>query len=401
MGSSDDTAPTNPALTRRVRSALGQRPLPPDPEAARQRVRLLFTEAFGASASAAACAPAYAPLSGEHTAYFDGLALLLRLPGAVSVAVGRVSGPARLVVQRGDARPRNRTMDAGIEGWGENTALARLIRALGRAQSASAGDLSVAVHVAPPTPEPDALLAATASAAGRAFASQAGAEEDAVASGVEAVREVLGRPFGPALLLAASEDGPLVVVDTATHESEALPEPEHMGWGFVDTRRASEPAGPSYRHRLAVLDDAVTDLRRGGFEELRSLRGLDHRDVPDALDVLRGEAKRTVRYLAGEDRRVQRLLVALRKGDGQVVGAHLLMSEASRRDDWQASTPEAEFVVREVEEAEGIYGARTVGGGAGGGLLVVGRPFLVPPFLDALAERFEAEFGIRPATSVL
>ncbi|MEP0547049.1 MAG: hypothetical protein ABJF88_08960 [Rhodothermales bacterium] len=401
MDSSDDTAPTDPALARRVRSALGQRPAPPDPEAARQRVRALFTEAFGAAATAAAFAPVYAPLSGEHTAYFDGLALLLRLPGGVSVAVGRASGPARLVVQRGDARPRNRAMDAGIDGWGENAALARLVRALVRAQGAPADGLSVALHLAPPTPEPDALLAATASATGRAFATLFGAEEGVVATGAEAVSEVLGRPFGPALLIAAAKGSPLVLADAATHGAEALPEPEHMGWGFVDTRRAPEPVGSSYRHRVAVLDDAVADLRRGGFEGLRSLRGLDHRDVPDALDSLRGEAKRIVRYLAGEDRRVQRLLVALRKGDGQVVGAHLLMSEASRRDDWQAGTPEAEFVVREVEKAEGIYGARTVGGGVGGGLLVVGRPFLVPPFLDALAERFEAEFGIRPATSVL
>jgi galactokinase len=292
-------------------------------------------------------------------------------------------------------------MDAGLDGWGENAPLARLVRALLQAQGPSASELSVALHIAPPTYGPDALLAATASAAIRAIAARSEAEEGGVAAGAEAVSEVLKRPLGPALLLAASEAGSLVLVDTATHEAEALPEPDHMGWGFVDTRRASEPAGSLHRQRRGVLDAAVADLRRSGFEGLRSLRGLDHRDVPDALDSLRGEAKRIVRYLAGEDRRVQRLLVALRKGDGQVVGAHLLMSEASRRDDWQASTPEAEFVVREVEEAEGIYGARTVGGGVGGGLLVVGRPFLVPPFLDALAERFEAEFGIRPATSVL
>ncbi len=213
--------------------------------------------------------------------------------------------------------------------------------------------------------------------------------------------EVLGRPFGPAPLIAAMEAGSLVLVDAATHRAEILPEPEHMGWGLVDTRRVEEPAGSFYRHRRAVLDAAVADLRDGGFDGLRSLRGVDHQDLPDALDQLRGEAKRVVRHLATEDRRVQRLLVALRKGDGQVVGAHLLMSQASWHDDWQASTPEAEFVVREVEKAEGIYGARAVGGGVGGILLVVGRPFLVPPFLDTLAERFEEAFGIRPAMSVL
>lgn len=374
--------------------------MPLDPAAAQDRARSLFAEAFGATAEGAAFAPGYIPLSGEHTAYFDGLALLLRLPGGVAVAVGRVPGSARLVVQHGDARPRQRDLDADAEGWGNNAELARLVRVLWQAWGAAA-DLVVAAHLALPDAGTETLLGAVASATGHALDDRFGRDEDIIAVGAEAVGEVLGRPSGPALLIAAQEAGPLVLVDTATQQAEALPEPEQLGWGLVDTRRDQEAPGSFYRNRIGMLESAVADLQRSGFDGLRSLRGIDHSEVPDALDSLRGDAKRFVRHLLSEDRRVQRLLAALRKEDGQVVGAHLLMSHASWRDDWQASTPEAEFVVREVETAEGIYGARPVGGGFGRGVLIAGRPFLIPAFLDTLAERFTAEFGIPPATSVL
>ena len=399
MTAPDDTPSPDSGLARRVRIALDQRPSPPNPAAAQHRVRALFTEAFGVSAEASAFAPTYVPLSGEHTAYFDGLALLLRLPGGVAVAVGQ--GPsARLAIQHGDVRPRQRALDADAIGWGADAGLARVVRALWHAWD-TPSDLIIAVHLDLPVEGQEALLGGVAAAVGQGLDELIGGAREVPVVGAQAVSEALGRPFGPAPLVAAANGRAFVLVDTATQEAEALQEPEHMGWGLVDTGRESNAPSAFYKNRLASLDSAVTELRNSGFDGIRSLRGIDHRALPDALDQLRGEAKRVVRHLASEDRRVQRLLVALKKGDGQIVGAHLLMSFASWRDDWQASTPEAEFVVGEVEKAEGIYGARPIGGGFGGGLLVVGRPFLVPPFLDALAERFAAQFGIPLATLVL
>lgn len=400
----DDLTPsTDSALTRRVRSALDRRPASPDPEASQRYAVALFTEAFGAAPEAVAFASGYVPLSGEHTDYFDGLALLLRLPGGVSVAAARMPSPGRLVVRFGDADPVESPLNA--EGAGEVAALARLVGGLSRAMGSAPAvtSLGFSVHSTLPRGCADAFFAAAAVAVRQATADlfdREESEEEVARIGAEAVSDALARPFGPALLIAASRPTPLVLVDTASYEVEPLTAPDHMGWGLIDIGLASPLSSDLLRHRLAVLDAAVAELRHGGFEGLRSLRGLDHSDLPRALDRLDSDAKPIVQHLATEDRRVQRLLAALRKGDGQVVGAHLLMSQASLRDDWQASTPEAEFVVREAEEVEGIYGVRMVGG-SGGCLLAVGRPFLVPPFLDVIADRFEERFGIRPRTSVL
>ena len=77
------------------------------------------------------------------------------------------------------------------------------------------------------------------------------------------------------------------------------------------------------------------------------------------------------------------------------------MSPASQRDDWGGIPPEADFLVRQVEDMtlEGLYGARVLEGSRC--VLVVGKPFSLPEALDRLAEAFTSRFGEEPQALLL
>lgn len=378
--------PQGDALARRLRQALGApAPAAADAGALCRRAEALLAKRFGEGEPAAsAFAAGYVPLSAEHTHYFDGFGLLLALPEGVAVALRPVPGGLRLACEGLAAR--------------EEPVLARLLHAL-----APRRGLEVAVVATLPLGMEEALVGAAAEAACRALGQASGASPaPGEAACAEAGAAALGRPFGPAYLLAGRSGKALALVDAGTLEHDGMGRErfeeataEAVGWGLVSTGRAPSEAG-FYEARLAALGAALAHLREAGFEGLRSLRGLEHRDLPEALGGLGGLERRVVRHLVGEDRRVPRLYTALARGDGQLAGGLMLMSQASLREDWGLAAAEDDLVVAEAAEADGIYGARAFSGG----VLVAGRPFLVAPFLERAAEALAERFGTRPATRV-
>ena len=99
-----------------------------------------------------------------------------------------------------------------------------------------------------------------------------------------------------------------------------------------------------------------------------------------------------VRYLVSENRHVHKLVFAIRRKDWQMFGALLLISHACRRNDWGITTPEADFIVDQVQAMtlEGLYGGRM--SGRGGSVLVVGQPFTIPEAFERIQTAFEARF---------
>jgi len=108
-----------------------------------------------------------------------------------------------------------------------------------------------------------------------------------------------------------------------------------------------------------------------------------------------------LKYLVTENRRVQRLVAAIRNEDWQLMGGLMFMSHASRRDDWGITSPIQDFVVDEAERftIEGVYGASQVGEGSF--VLIAGQPIRLPAFLDHLRNSWPAHASGRPETFIL
>lgn len=411
-----------------------QEPPPLAPTALAGRAQALLEDRFGAPAQpapAVAFARGCTGLLGSHTHYADGFALLLPLPYGTAVAACHRAGASVSHIAF-DGSDRTWTFDAaapqegeaGSEGEarseGETPSWARVVQETVR-QARPAAQVNVAVASTVPAACFDAYMAALGMAAARALHALDHGSPPAADAMREAARARLtactGLPFSIAYLIAAdtgasvTEADPdqaaatqaLVLVDTVTREHlavEALPR-DGLGWGKIGVGGALPQAPAFHHHCKALADEALAHLRAAGFDALASFRDLEHRDLERAAAAVPERLQRIVRYFVGENRRVQRMVAAARRADGQMFGALLLMSHAALKGSLGASSERLDAAVRAAEAMtiDGMYGACATG--RGGCVLAAGQPFVVPAYLDRVTAAFEERFGFTPDARLL
>lgn len=403
------------SAARSTLAALGQlrRRAAPSREELYARARTLLETRFGSAAQEPVregFAYGAAGFLSEHTHYSDGFAVLMPLAQGTAIAVQPASGThSRLALEDDDTtyvllnEERGDPLPVG----------AQVVRAVLRTYTTV--PMEVAVASAVPWACFDARQAALGVALGRALkgleggdqGGRAPAEWERVRAGVA---EGTGLPFSLAYVMAAAGGTPpqWMLADTATQEYLPLEAPpaEELGRGLVVIRadernlRKGERAGEGlpqpldfHRKRKEQAERALHTLREKGFEGLTAFRDLEHRDLDHALRLLSPELQPLARHLITENRRVQKLVRALRKADWQFLGALLLMSHASWRDDWEGTSAPLDIVVETAEgtDVDGLYGACMTGRGPG--VWVFGRPAALPAFFQhatqVLQERFE------------
>ncbi len=226
---------------------------------------------------------------------------------------------------------------------------------------------------------------------------------------VRAVREIIerntGLPFGSTYLIGSihGADSRYILVDGLTYEHlpVEVPSQEEIGWGIIHPHNDEQPSPSFYAGRKEWIEEALIHLQQKAFPKLTSFRELEHRDLQRALGALPGRLKPGVRHLVTENRRVQKVVAALRKGDWQFVGALLIMSHASRRNDWRSTSSGADMIVTQAEAMtiEGIFGGASTS--RGGSVLVCGQPFVVPQFFERVSDQYREQFGAPPMTLLL
>ena len=375
------------ALTRMQGRAVAR------PEELVERASALLVESFGPSTSPTEAAFSHGVLgvASEHTHYFNGFAVLLPVSHGSAVAA-RMSedDTVRCAVETGepfllsaaDPDPRR----------------ALLNRLVGEMASPGSG-VQLAVVSTIPDWWGEVEATALGVAAARALQALYARSDDSLRlmrSVHAAIQDALDLPFSIAYPLAADDGRPgcPVLVDTETHEHLMLTGSDYdeVGWGavHVDTDQDHLPA--EVGHRVGRAAEALEILQRGGFPKLTSYRELEHRDLERALEILPASHAPVVRYLVSENRRVQKLVGAVRRRDWQMMGALMLMSHAAQRDDWKLTSRAEDHVVDRAEamSLEGVYGART--SGRSGTVLIAGQPFVIPDFLDRMQPELQEQF---------
>ena len=366
---------------------------PLGPEKLVERVRLDLTQAFGSTTAVteAAFSHGVVGLMSEHTHYFPGFALLMPIHQGTAVAVrASETGPSRFVVDGSQPHEIGSAADAA------GGLLAGILKAL----DLGAWPLEFAIERTIPQWWREAGLVAMGVAAVRAIQALFALPLDnriLMRHVSQAVAHVLDLPFSPGYALAADAGRPgrYMLVDTAEEETLTLPgaDTHALSWGAVHLDGDDERTRRTVREQVTLADRALDVLRRHGFPGLTSYRELEHRDLERALDVLSGRLAGVVRYLVTENRRVQKMVAAVRRGDWQLLGAFMLMSHAVQREDWGMTTLAADHVVAQVESMtiEGLYGARSTG--RNNTVLLAGQTFVVPDFLDRITDDVRRRFG--------
>ena len=138
----------------------------------------------------------------------------------------------------------------------------------------------------------------------------------------------------------------------------------------------------AYAERRSQLEHALQAVgaARSTDVDTAALVGLD--DLP----------RRRLRHVVTENERVRRFAAALEAGDLAAAGVLLRESHASLRDDYEVSIPELDLLVEVALEA-GALGARLVGGGFGGAVLVLAHASRADEVAGAIAARYRQRTG--------
>lgn len=375
----------------------------PSRAAMRKRAQAVLDDKLGDAEAVMATAYACGTVGvqADQTHYADGFGLLMPLQQGVAVATRRAD--ATRVVCEGDGRT-----------WGAEAEEPPLwVTAVHRVLQELLADQPVEVAVVSTVPDVcrDGALSALAVALVRVVRRL----DVPTAVGLDSVEDVrddlvpliagelgaaLDEPYSTAYLLAgfAGPDPAFTLVDTTTREHLPVETEARtaLRWAVVDPV-VSAPRSPDFhRRRQDQAGAALKRLQTRGFEGLESFRDLQHRDLERAVEVLPSSLAPVARHLVAENRRVQKHVAAMRRSDWQMIGALLVMSHASQRDEWDGTHTAADAVVEEAKTRtqDGFYGACMTS--RSGAVLVVGRANNFRRGLGHLVDAVEPVLGHAP-----
>jgi len=159
--------------------------------------------------------------------------------------------------------------------------------------------------------------------------------------------------------------GHALMLDTRTLEPEWLPIPSGVRVLVCNSMTRHAHATGGYNERRADCEAGVHVLaaRR---PEIRALRDVLLADLEAARADMPDRVYRRCRHVVTENARVLRAAGALASGDLEAVGALMVESHRSLRDDFEVTTPGIDALVDAALGCDGVYGARMTGGGFGG-----------------------------------
>ncbi len=311
-----------------------------------------------------AWAPGRVNLIGEHTDYSGGFVLPAAIQLGITVEVASVADEISLTSTRdGAAEPFAADgSGAAAAGWARyGQAVAVELAALGRAPVGLVGS------VASDLPTGAGLSSSAALEVGIALALCAVAEfeVDPLALALACQRAELravGVPCGildqAACILG--QPGAAILLDCATLDYRLVTVPERAALVIVDSGVEHSHEESGYAQRRAELEHGLALVGAGRSTQL----------APSDLEGLDPVSERRLRHVMTENERVGLFAAAFEAGDLETAGRLLRASHVSLRDDYEVSIAELDLLV-ELADAAGGFGARLLGGGFGGSVLVL------------------------------
>jgi galactokinase len=331
-------------------------------------------------------APGRVNLIGEHTDYSGGLVLPIAIQHGIRLVGAPAPGEISLASEGFGAADAVAADGSGLRarGW------ARYVQAVA-AELADAGRPAIGLTGTITSDLPPGAGLSSSAALEVALALALCAVADFELQPLElallcqrAELRAVGVPCGildqAACLLGADECA--ILLDCHSLEHRRVHVPSDAALLIVDSGVSRSLENTAYAERRTELERA-----------LRLVGAARSTDVETtALDGLEEIPKRRLRHVVGENERVRRFAAALEAGDLDAAGALLGESHASLRDDYEVSLPELDLLVDLAADA-GALGARLLGGGFGGSVLLLAHASRAADVGDAVAARYRERTG--------
>lgn len=187
----------------------------------------------------------------------------------------------------------------------------------------------------------------------------------------------------------------LVFLDCRSLDFEHLPLPATASILVADSGVRRRLVDLDYNDRRQECSQAVDGLRPH-LPGIRTLRDVTRADFELHAHRLPVTLRRRAQHAVEECRRVRDGAAALSRGDLAAFGHLIRRSHESTRDLYEVSIPEIDLLAASAWATDGCYGARLVGGGFGGCVVVLAEASAVDTVRQAMIDAFEEDFGRTP-----
>ena len=369
----------------------------------------LLAELTGEAPVGTWSAPGRVNLIGEHTDYNDGFVLPFAIQQRTHVALGtRADGRIRVVstfdadaveVRLADLDtlfPANRGDVPEWAAYPLGVAWA-LLRATGVDPAGVTGvDLAIASDV--PIGAGLSSSAAIESAVASALTDTWGLGLDRVTLaqiGRTAENEAVGAPTGimdqMASMLGRADAA--IFLDCRSLEASVV----DLGFADAGLQLVVVDTGVKHSHATGGYGERRAACERGAaIMGVPALRDVSVDDLARAAELMDDVTFRRVRHIVTENQRVLDTVQTLREHGPRAIGALLLASHASMRDDFEISVAELDTAV-EAAMAAGAIGARMTGGGFGGAAIALVENARAQDVKDAAITAFAASGFTAPS----
>ncbi|MEN9700057.1 MAG: Galactokinase [Bacteroidota bacterium] len=162
---------------------------------------------------------------------------------------------------------------------------------------------------------------------------------------------------------------------------------------LIDSNVKHNLATSAYNERVAQLNQAKK-IAAAQFEDFENWRSLSTNQLHQLLPLLDEKTQLRVRYVHDELQRVQDFMEAALHQHTQKLGQLLNECHAGLATLYEVSCAELDFLQENCLHLNGVLGARMMGGGFGGCLLVLARSVFDKDGLETLLHSYQNRFGI-------
>lgn len=161
---------------------------------------------------------------------------------------------------------------------------------------------------------------------------------------------------------------------------------------LIDSKVKHALESSDYNVRRKECELALTKIR----EKLPTLPNLYFLPINQNLDDfdLTNELKKRVKHVIGEKKRTEQVLHYLNSGRPDQLGTALYETHASLSNLYEVSCPETDFLV-DLLKNEDVIGARMIGGGFGGCVLVLDKVGNFERISNRVWKDYYSQFGIQ------
>lgn len=346
----------------------------------------LFGETYGSAPAHLGRAPGRVNLLGDHTDYNDGFVLPMALDRSTWIAfTPRTDKRVRVVSEGYSAADFDlERLERDDPGWLRY--LTGVAWSLGGEQlfgwdGAIASDVPIGAALSSSA----ALEIATA----LAFAESTHIEWDPKQMAIAAQRaeaDWVGMQCGimDQLAAACSVADHALFLDCRSLDTVPIPMPDGASVVVLDTGTRRELVESAYNERRAMCAAVAAEM---GLPSLRDLAEVDINTISSEV------GRRRARHVVTENARTKAAADSMAAGDPEKLGALMVESHASLRDDFEASSPALDAMVAGTLEAPGCLGARMTGAGFAGCAVALVETAALFEFLPVVLDRYSAETG--------